>query len=290
MEAERNGPENEPGLTLADANVLLGRHPHSPTGADTAADLLRWMDRFGIAEAVVGHTASWLHDPAAGNRMLTDALGTASGRLRPCWAVLPGGTGELGEPDELVAGALAAGVVAARGYPADHGWSLGTPDATPLLRALAGAGLPLLLDAEQTSWTEITACATDHPELRLVVCRTGYRALRRIAGVLGGTGNVWIETSTLTTHQGLEWLAGRFGTQRLLFGTGAMLQDPAEAVTRLLLSGLDDTAVRAIGGANLRRLLTRPGVRAGMSGACGANHQHRATASGDTEPARGRRE
>lgn len=247
--------------TLFDANVLLGRHPRTSAGADDAADLLRCLDRVGIAEALVGHSASWLHDPATGNRQLTDLLAAEPGRLHACWVVLPGGTGELGEPDELVVEALTAGVAAVRAYPADHGWSLTTPDAAALLRALAAGGLPLLVDVEQTSWTDVTECAAAHPELRIVVSQTGYRALRRIAGVLAGTGNVWIETSTLATHQGLEWLVDRFGADRLVFGSGATARDPAEAVTRLLLSELDSAAVEAVGGGNLRRLLARREVR-----------------------------
>jgi predicted TIM-barrel fold metal-dependent hydrolase len=248
-------------LALFDANVLLGRHPRSSVSAVTASGLLSWLDRVGIAEALVGHTASWLHDPATGNRQLTDELAAAPDRLRACWVVLPGGTGELGSPKEFVASAVDAGVAATRGYPADHGWSLTAPDAAALLDALAVAGLPLLVDAEQTSWNDLAECAAAHPRLRLVVCGTGYRALRRIAGMLDGAGNVWVETSTLATHQGMEWLVDRFGSDRLVFGSGATLRDPAEAVTRLLLSELDGAAVRAVGGDNLRRLLVRPGVR-----------------------------
>jgi predicted TIM-barrel fold metal-dependent hydrolase len=244
---------------LFDANVLLGRNPRSPVAAVDTASLLAWLDRVGIAEALVGHTASWLHDPATGNRQLTDELAAAPDRLRACWVVLPAGTGEL--PDDLVESALDAGVSATRAYPTDHGWSLTAPDAAPLLDALAAAGLPLLVDAEQASWTDLAECAAAHPRLRLVVCGTGYRALRRIAGMLDRAGNVWIETSTLATHQGVEWLAGRFGPDRLVFGSGATLKDPAEAVTRLLLSELDSAAVRAVGGDNLRRLLVRPEVR-----------------------------
>ncbi|HEV7648522.1 MAG TPA: amidohydrolase family protein [Actinophytocola sp.] len=248
-------------VTLFDANALLGRYPTTAAGVTTAAELLAWLDRFGIAEALVGHTASWLHDPATGNAWLAEEL-AGSDRLRACWVVLPGGTGELGEPDRLVSLARSAGVAAARAYPADHGWSLTTPDAGSLLDALAAAGLPLLVDAEQVPWADLAACATAHPDLRLVVCRTGYRALRRLAGLLAGTGNVWVEISTLATHQGLEWLADRFGADRLVFGTGLPLRDPAEAVTRLLLSDVDDKAARAIGGGNLRGLLARPEVSA----------------------------
>lgn len=246
---------------LVDATVLLGRQPQGSAGVDTPRELLAWLGRVGIAEAVTGHLASWLHDPAAGNRRLSGLL-AGQPRLRACWVVLPGGTGEVGSPGEFVAAARTAGVAAVRAYPADHGWSLTAPDGARVLDALAAAGLPLFVDAEQTSWDEITACATAHPALRLLVCRPGYRVLRRIAGVLEACDNVWIETSTLATHQGLEWLAGRFGAGRLVFGTAAPLRDPAEAVTRLLLSDVDDDAVRAIGGGNLRGLLAPSGVRA----------------------------
>ena len=204
---------------LVDATALLGRQPQSAVGVATPDELLRWLDQVGIAEAVAGHLASWLHDPAAGNRRLTGLL-AGQPRLRACWVVLPGGTGEVGAPADFVASARAAGVAAVRAYPADHGWSLTAPDGARVLDALATGGLPLFVDAEQASWDEITACAAAHPALRLLVCRPGYRVLRRIAGLLEACDNVWIETSTLATHQGLEWLAARFGAGRLVFGSG----------------------------------------------------------------------
>jgi hypothetical protein len=248
-------------LTLVDADVLLGRQPRATAGVDTPAELLTWLDGVGIAQAVAGHLASWLHDPATGNRRLSELL-DGEPRLRACWVALPEGTGELGTPADFVASALHAGVAAVRAYPADHGWSLTAADGARLLDALAAGGLPLFVDAEQTSWDEVAACATAHPALRILVCQPGYRALRRIAGVLAEHDNVWVATSTLATHQGLEWLVSRFGADRLVFGSAAPQRDPAEAVTRLLLSDVDDEAVRAIGGGNLRRLLATPGARA----------------------------
>jgi predicted TIM-barrel fold metal-dependent hydrolase len=61
----------------------------------------------------------------------------------------------------------------------------------------------------------------------------------------------------------MEWLCDRFGPQRLVFGTGAPRRDPAEAVTRLFWSDVDDAAVARIGHQNLDALLARiPGVQA----------------------------
>lgn len=243
--------------SLVDANVLLGRHPRIGASVDTVADLRALMDRVGIDAAIVTHTASWLHDPATGNRQLIDLL-AGEPRLRPCWVLLPDTCGEVGTPAEFVAGAEAAGVAAVRAYPADHGYDLAGADAAPMLDALTDAGLPLLVDAGQTSWPAIEAVAAARPDLPVLACQAGYRDLRRIAGVLARTRNVYLDVSYLATHDALEWLAARFGVGRLVFGTAEPDHDAAEAVTRLLYSGLDDAEVAAIGSGNLHHLLREP--------------------------------
>lgn len=239
---------------LIDADAMLGRHPRRDVGGGSVNELLATMDRVGITEAVVGNMASWLHDPHRGNLQL---LGLLKGqpRLRPCWVMLPGSCGETGSAADFVDGALKGGVRAVRAFPRDHGYDLAGPDTTAILAALAAVRLPLLVDAAQTTWTGVEAIAVAHPGLRIVVGGLGYRVLRQAAGVLSRTANVHLGLADLSSHCGLEWLVERFGAGRLLFGTGLPYRDPAEAVTRLLWSELDDAHVAAIGSGNLRRLL-----------------------------------
>lgn len=239
---------------LIDADAMLGRHPRRDVGEGTVAEALARMDRFGIAEAVVSHTLSWLHDPGTGNRRLLDLV-EGEPRLRPCWVLLPDTCGETGSPGAFVAAATGAGVAAVRAYPADHGYDLAGRDAAPTLHALEEAALPLLLDAAQLGWSSIEAIAGAHPGLPVVVGGLGYRVLRQAAGVLARTANVHVGLANLSSHRGLEWLVERYGTHRVVFGTGTPARDPAEAVTRLLWSELDDDAVAAIGSGNLRGLL-----------------------------------
>lgn len=238
---------------LIDADALLGRHPRRDVGPGTVADLLSRMGRVGIAAAIVGHTRSWLHDPAAGNELVSRLVADQP-RLIPAWVMLPPHSGETGRPDAFVAAAVRRGVAAVRLYPADHGYRLDGPDAARMLDALAEAGLPLLLDADQTDWAAVETVARARPRLPVVVGQAGYRSLRVIAGVLSRADNVHIGLANLSSHCGLEWLVGEFGAGRLVFGTGTLFRDPAEAVTRLLWSELDDAAVAAIGGGNLRGL------------------------------------
>lgn len=238
---------------LVDANAMVGRHPTVDVGDGSVAALLKTMDRFGITRAAVFHAHAWRHDPVTGNRML---LGELHGepRLEPCWVAMPDPCGPPDAAARFVAGADQRGVVAVRMFPSDHGYVWDSPDAAPWLDALAGAGLPLLIDVEQTSWPEIDRVAARWPELRLVVCRVGYRAMRPLAGVLERAENVHVDLSYLSTHAGLEWLVQRFGPHRVVFGTGMPERDPAEAVTRLMLSELDVDAVSTIAHQSWARL------------------------------------
>jgi hypothetical protein len=241
-------------VNLYDCNALLGRLPAADVGEGSVAALIKAMDRVGIGAAVVAHTAAWRHDPTTGNAHL---LAEVSGepRLRPAWVGLPETCGELAPPAQFVAAARRHGVAAVRLYPADHGYHLNGPDCAALLDAVAAARLPLFIDADQAPYAEIEAVAAARPDLPVVICQTGYRALRRLAGVLSRTANVHLDLSYLGSHLGLEWLVDRFGVERLLFGTGAPVRDPADAVTRLLWSELPDADVAAIGAGNLSRLI-----------------------------------
>ncbi|GAA3778468.1 hypothetical protein GCM10022225_77980 [Plantactinospora mayteni] len=215
--------------------------------------LLAMMDGFGIATAVVSNLASRWHAPAAGNRELVEMLDGVD-RLHACWTVLPDVCGEIGAADEFVERARTAGVVAVRAFPADHRYRLDGPDLTDLHGALVRARLPLLVEASQTSWEAVEAVAHRFDGHTLVIGDVGYRSLRTVAGVLSRCDNVYLDISYLASHCGLEWLVGRFGAGRFLFGTGSPLRDPAEVVTRLLWSELDDDAVTQIGSGTAGRL------------------------------------
>ena len=127
-------------MDIFDMNCMLG-----PTRTDrepcfrTPEALLAEMDRVGIAEALVYASHAAMGHPADANAWVVEAT-RAHPRLHPCWAVLPPGTGELPEPEELVAQMRAQGVRAARMFPAVHGFPLLERILRPLLEALSGAG------------------------------------------------------------------------------------------------------------------------------------------------------
>ncbi|NEE02305.1 amidohydrolase family protein [Phytoactinopolyspora halotolerans] len=241
-------------LRLLDVAASLGRHPAHEVGSGSPAAMISTLDRYGIAEAVVAHTVATHHEPAAGNaRVLAEVADEP--RLRPCWTVLPPTCGELPGAAELVTQARAGGVGLFTVRPGSHGFDLAGPDTAPLLEAAAEHGMPILVDAPETDWAAVEDAAAAHPELWLIVSEVGYRELRRLCGLLERRPRILLCTANLSGHLALEFLVHRFGSHRLVFGTGQPVRDPGEAVLRLLWSELDDADVRAIGGDTMRGLL-----------------------------------
>lgn len=247
------GSLSAPQIPLIDCDSYLGRHPRLELGPNDGAATLATMDRCGIELAVVTHYQAVWNDAAAGNDALIDQT-WAHRRLLPCWVMLPQSGGELPPPADYVAEARERGVVAFRACPAENVYDLTSPDCRAILDELQRAGLPLLVDADQLSWSAIETVAHDCPELTLIVCRVGYRTLRTVAGVLDRTDNILLDLANLTSQSAIWWLTRRFGAARLLFGTASPVRDPGEVLGALFWSEVSDTELLTIGTENARRV------------------------------------
>lgn len=245
-------------IRLFDVNAMVGKFPSGELAYHTVDGLRSAMDRLSIDRALVYHSLAWHHDPATGNRQLIEELG-GDPRLIPVWVILPVTTGEIGTPAEFLAAMKAHGVKAVRAFPRDHVYRITGPDCAPLLKALEGERIPLLIDVEQSSWPEIEALAAAYPAMPVIACRTGYRSLRMIAGALERCPNLYLDLAYFSTHLGVEWVAERFGAHRLLFGTGQPFTDAGGAVTRLLYAELSETDLNQIAHGTLTALLERGG-------------------------------
>lgn len=239
---------------LIDVNAAVGPWPHGDCEALDAVALLRRLDALGIDRALVHHTVAATYDPATGNRRLLEELRDRP-RLLPCFVLGPLETGEHGDPATLGERLAADGVRAARVLPADHAWSLGGREARLLAQTLADAGLPLLVDLAQTNWDDVDALAARVPSLRIVVCRAGYRELRRLLPLLERHEGIHCDLSYFAAHDGVEEIVARFGPGRLLFGTGTPACEPAGALARLTFAAVSDGEAAAIGAGNASALL-----------------------------------
>jgi predicted TIM-barrel fold metal-dependent hydrolase len=259
-------------MRLFDANCMLGRRAiHTPLGTPiTPQALLAEMDRFGIAEALVYHAMGMDGFPPEGNERLMREIEGYS-RLYPCWVLLPN-TGEMPSPAQLVQEMRARGVRAARMIPNLHRYYFTETNVGDVLAALEAARIPLFVDfsplhwsSTNTDYTRLDELCGKYPNLPFIVVGEGPGAPRRLFPFWHKHSNLYLETSYYQVHQGLSEIANRFGKERLLFGTGLPVRAPGPPLTQLRYDFLTDEQREAMGGGNLRRLLSQAHGGAGWT-------------------------
>jgi predicted TIM-barrel fold metal-dependent hydrolase len=242
-----------------DCNVVLGKLKSPPPGGILDAPrLLSEMDRYQIEESLVYHAIAKRNSPARGNALAAKAA-AVSPRLHACWMLLPPGTPELPPLDELWHEMERANVRAVRLAPdaGNHLYSLAPVVCGELFEWLAAHRLPLFLELNTITWNDVDAIFARYPELRLVLVDISYRIGRDLYPRLKAYPNLFIETSGVEQHCGVQEICELFGPERLLYGS-RMPYFCAGASRHLIdKAGISEDAKQMILGDNLRSLLAR---------------------------------
>ena len=243
-------------MVLYDANCAIGTWPTARPLYETVDGLLAEMARLGIDRALISHTLGRHYDPPQANGLL---MGEIAGHdcLSPCWTLLPTSCGEMGTLAELLQALAAAGVRAVRLYPRDHSYTLDDWQCGDLLAALSQRRYVVLLDLDQTHWSEVERLCRAYPGLSVVLTQTGYRQLRPLFAALDRCPNLYVDLSNLTTFLGVEEVLAGYGSSRLLFGTGLPVGDPGGPIARVHYTDAPQADLEAMAHGNLERLLSR---------------------------------
>lgn len=243
-----------------DCHVSFGLPPKPPLSyAATAEDLLAEMDHNGVDEALVTCAAQCFDSPLVGNPCLVEQI-QGHPRLHPAWAILPSQTGEMPVAG-LIEGMRQGGVRALWAWPARHQYLLDAATFGPLLEELAARRIPLFLPLSEsggraTSWATVGALLRDFPGLALVATdQSVWGEDRFFRPLIEKYPHFYLETSHYELAHGLHDFYGRYGAERWLFGTAYPARYMAGAVMQLLHTDIPPSAVEAIAGGNLRRLL-----------------------------------
>ncbi|MFD9943551.1 amidohydrolase family protein [Nonomuraea sp. NPDC059023] len=218
---------------VTDAHRLIGPVPFDDLPEDPRPD----MSRLGIQRAHVTHTLSLYSDARAGNEALMELKDPA---LQPVPVLVPESFEPI--PDWSVP--------MVRLCPSRHRFELTGPTTLRWLRAMETT---VAVEFEETSPGQLLALAGHLPHQRVLLLTPGYRHLRTIGELMAEIPNLWLEIGTVNTQRGVEWLAGLYGPERLVFGTGAPVLD--DCGPRFLLDHLDlpekDVELIATGGSLL---------------------------------------
>ena len=244
---------------ILDANCGLGHVPGKSGSARTAGDLLRIMDRLGIAAALVHSTEAVRGNWPYGNaRLMREIRGR--GRLIPCWVVAPDVLAGP-RPAELVATMAAAGVRAVRLCPRSQRHSLTPLVCGPLLDCLAAARLPVILDFEIYGWNEtpdwaaVAELASRWPTLSFILPGCVLAASRNMVPHLQRYPNLYLDIGAYQEVGGIAAFIRAFGGHRAVWGSAFPHRGHEIALGLLQGRQLGPRARAAIGAANLAALM-----------------------------------
>jgi predicted TIM-barrel fold metal-dependent hydrolase len=210
------------------------------------------MDFCGIDRALVYHTAMRYESPVVGNRLLTEQL-SGDRRPVPTWAILPSHSGEMMGPESFLAEMEAHGVRAVRIFPDEHRYVLDKRTMGDWLSVLSDRRIPVLA---KTSCTKIAGALVSFPDLVVVAMAQGPHSLERyLRPIVEEFEHFYIDTASYMVDGLIEDFCLRYGSRRLVFGSGYPNNCSGAALLRLAQADISEEDKTAIASGNLRRIL-----------------------------------
>lgn len=246
-------------LEFLDCNCFIGRPQNAiPQSAPTADDLLAAMGRSGIGEALVWHVAQRDWSPVDGNRMVAEAIAPHPA-LGGCWTLLPEQTGELPAPAELPALMAKSRIRALRAFPTQHRFLLRSETVGGYLEVMGQRRIPLVLSLEGGTggWPMVYDLLRDFPKLVCILADVGlWGADRWFRPLVARYPGVYVEMADYCLDGGIEAFVGRYGAERLIYGSGFPFRSHGGMMLALRHAPIRDEDKAAIAAGNARRILT----------------------------------
>jgi uncharacterized protein len=257
-----------------DFHTYIGHWPFRQLRGNTPAGLLRYMERFGIDQAVVANiNGVFYKNTQPANEELAEAIQPYPGRFIPYAVINPT------YPDweyDLDACHRKLRMKGVRLYPQYHDYKLTDPRLAKLLELARGLQLPVafsrwLVDDRQHSWMDIGGELTLDSLVPMIQDNPGTFVLLNVYGPIKDAhlqglhnANVYFDTvyasACVPPDSGYDVLRliKEFGADRFLFGSAYPFRDPISALVRLeVVNELDLATKNAIWSGNAQRLIDR---------------------------------
>lgn len=248
-----------------DANAYWGGWPYWPVTVRTPADLLTLLNDNGIRHAAMSSLKAVFVDCVAGNADLADLSAATGGRVLPHLVVNP-----LCEAEAvaLVDGAAGGPFVGFSLFPMHHGYSLeeDLPVLAYLLDRAAAWQWPVLVPLRLAMhfWLPVLPVASvvrlvaSRPDVTFILGAVNYES-RAARAALRRLPNLCVELSADAQIDAVTDYIAAAGPDRVMLGTGLVLQQPAPSLAKVHAAELPPTVRAAILRDNAARLLRLPG-------------------------------
>ncbi len=243
-----------------DVNACFGHWPYWDLHHTSVDDLLRLMDRHGIERAACMSLRGLFVDWREGNDETLAAVAAHPDRLVATATISP----FLGGNQDMLRKLLDAGMRSVRLYPTFHSYRLDDAFVDEICTTAADCRIPLMLPTRPMMNWRFPAIPVDsialvierHPRTQFILSGPNYLIeYQAVVRLMRRSPNVFFEISCLQGFNSVASLVGAVGPDRILFGTGALLNYPACNVAKLDHADIGDRQRKAIASKNAERLL-----------------------------------
>lgn len=248
-----------------DVNGYYGNWPYWQLRHGSEDEILRLMDGHGIERLALASTRAIFSDWEEGNEEVRRLVRRHPDRFLAIVTVNP----ILGESQltRFKAYLDDEAIIGFRLYPIYHDYELTAQEGVleELLSWAEAADMPVFIPIRlMMNWSmpvlpmsRVAPLLVRFPRLRIVLGGVNYGELKRARPLLLQHQRVFIETSCLQLRGAIEQLAALIGVERLLFGTGMPLQNPACEIAKIENLELPDDQRNMILRMNALKLMER---------------------------------
>jgi len=260
------------GELVIDCHTHLGPWHNFHIPGPTAQDMVRTMDRLGVALSICSPHLAIGPDYRLGNREVMAAAEAFPGRITPYVTINPHyPAAEVGE--EIGYWQAQGHLRAFKIHPSVHGYRADGPGYAPMFEFADARGLPVL----SHSWAGDGHCgpailgtlAERYPRVTVIVAHaaSGWPMIEEACTQAEAHANVFLDlTGSQLFCRALETMVERIGAERILFGTDLPFVDPRPGLGRVLMARIGDEDKRRILGLNAQALFGADMARAHAPG------------------------
>ncbi len=245
-----------------DCNACFGHWPYWDLPHKTPDDLVALMDGAGIDRAACMSLRGMFLDYRDGNEETLAAARSHPDRLVPMATLAPFPPDPEG-PAAALQKVLDGGARGVRLTPLFHSYRLDSGFVDAVCVAAAERTVPIIVPTRPMMNWRFQTVPVDaigdmvqrHPTTRFVVSGANYLVeFQAVVRLMERCANAVCEISCFQAFGAVRQLVDLVGAERVLFGTGAVLNYPACNVAKLDHAGLDETERAAVAYENARRL------------------------------------
>lgn len=220
------------------------------------ADVIKRLNSCNIYHGLVSSKTAISADPASGNMKLLRELRDHP-HFYPVWTIIPSATYESGSPDQIKRDLKEHDVKGVVLSPKEHGYPGSEWLCGEFYDMLCSIHMPLFIsvDPENFTWEHLYMLLENHRSLPVILRNAHYQVDRVIYKLLERFDDLYIDTTDYLVFYGIEEIVRKFGSEKLIFGSGAPSKSPGAAMTAILLSDISTEDKKKIAGENLQKIL-----------------------------------